>query len=212
MLRQVNPLSITFGPLLTFCLVASITPGPNNLLLMRSGAAFGIRRSVSHMLGIQLGCVGLLVLCHLGIGAMLLALPRAFSILRWLCAGYLLWLAAMIFIEGHASATVDGGRIPATPAGRPMRWYEATLFQLINPKAWMMAITMASAFYGSDAPGSADIALAGAVWMMVGTPSMLIWTLWGASIDRVLKRPRERQVYAWTMSLAVGVTAAWMVR
>ena len=71
---------------------------------------------------------------------------------------------------------------------------------------------MASAFYGSNAPGSVDIAVAGAVWMMVGTPSMLIWTLWGASIDRVLKRPLERQVYAWSMSLAVAVTAAWMVR
>jgi threonine/homoserine/homoserine lactone efflux protein len=209
MLLRVNALSITFGPLLMFIFVASITPGPNNLLLMRSGASFGIRRSTGHILGIQLGCIGLLVLCYLGIGTMLTAVPAAFSLLRWACCAYLLWLATMIFLDGRASSPRGGAR---ATAGRPMRWHEATLFQLINPKAWMMAITMVSAFYGSNAPGSTEIAVAGLFWMVVGTPSMLVWTLWGASIDRVLRRPRERMIYAWAMSLAVAVTAIWMLR
>jgi threonine/homoserine/homoserine lactone efflux protein len=211
MLRRMTSLSITLGPLALFCLVASVTPGPNNLLLMRSGAVFGVRRSTGHMVGIQLGCAGLLVLCHLGVGAMLLALPGAFTLLRWACFVYLLWLAAMIFIDGHRpAARIDGGKTGV--AGRPMHWHEASVFQLINPKAWMMAITMASAFYGSSAPGAGDIALAGLTWVLIGTPSMVVWTLWGASIDRVLRKPRERQVYAWSMSLAVAVTAVWMLR
>lgn len=210
MLRPVHPLSVTLGPLVLFCLVASVTPGPNNLLLMRSGAVFGVRRSAGHMLGIQLGCAGLLVLCYLGVGAMLLALPGAFAVLRWACFGYLLWLAVMIFLDRQRPA----GQATANPAAltsRPMRWHEAGIFQLINPKAWMMAITMASAFYGSSAPGAGDIAVAAATWILIGTPSMLVWTLWGASIDRVLKKPRERQVYAWSMSLAVAGTAVWML-
>lgn len=201
-------LSITLGPLALFCLVASVTPGPNNLLLMRSGAAFGIRRSAAHILGIQAGCLCLLVLCHLGIGAMLLALPAAFTVLRALCCLYLLWLAVMIFRDGRTPARSTAA---AGPAGRPMRWYEASIFQLVNPKAWMMAATMASAFYGSSVPDGGDIALAALAWMVVGTPSMLAWTLWGASIDRVLKRPRERRAYAWVMSLAVAATALWML-
>jgi threonine/homoserine/homoserine lactone efflux protein len=207
-----SALSITLGPLLLFCLVASITPGPNNLLLMRSGAAFGIRRSVGHMMGIQLGCAGLLLLCYLGIGAMLLALPAAFALLHWACFAYLLWLAAMIFRDGRAIASPGGNAGRTPPGSRPMQWYEASLFQLINPKAWMMAITMASAFYGSKAPGVGDIALATLAWISVGTPSMLAWTIWGASIERVLQRPRERQVYACSMSLAVAATAIWMLR
>ena len=207
-----SSLTITLAPLALFCVVASITPGPNNLLLMRSGAAFGVRRSTAHMLGIQVGCMGLLVLAWLGIGAMLLALPGAFTVLRWACFAYLLWLALMIFLDGRPKPAASGTVRAAQQSGRPMRWYEATAFQIINPKAWMMAITMASAFYGSSAPRSADIALAAIAWVGIGTPSMLIWTLWGASIDRVLRRPRERQVYAWAMSLAVAITAVWMLR
>lgn len=211
MLRGMNALSITLGPLLLFCLVSSITPGPNNLLLMRSGAAFGIRRSASHMLGIQLGCLGLLLLCYLGIGAVLVALPAAFEVLHWACFAYLLWLAWAILRDGRASATTTGAA--ATRAGgRPMHWYESSLFQLINPKAWMMAITITSAFYGASVPRSADVAVAALAWVAVGTPSMLVWTIWGASIDKVLRRPRERLVYACTMSLAVAVTAVWMLR
>lgn len=211
MLRRMSPLTITLGPLALFCLVASVTPGPNNLLLMRSGAVFGVRRSAGHMAGIQLGCAGLLILCHLGVGAMLLALPGAFVVLRWACFAYLLWLAAMIFIDGHKPAGRSDARATSV-AGRPMHWHEACAFQLINPKAWMMAITMASAFYGSNAPGAGDIAVAALAWVTIGTPSMLVWTLWGASIERVLRKPRERQVYAWTMSLAVAITALWMLR
>lgn len=210
MLRPMNALSITLGPMALFCLVASITPGPNNLLLMRSGAIFGIRRSASHMLGIQLGCVGLLLLCYLGIGAMLVALPGAFTLLRWACFAYLLWLAWAILRDGRAPRAA--GVAAPGPAGRPMRWHESTLFQLINPKAWMMAITITSAFYGASAPRGADVAVAALAWVAVGTPSMLVWTVWGASIDKVLRRPRERQVYACVMSLAVAFTAVWMLR
>ncbi len=205
-----NALSITLGPMVLFCLVASITPGPNNLLLMRSGATFGIRRSASHMLGIQLGCVCLLLLCYLGIGAMLVALPAAFTLLRWACFAYLLWLAWAILRDGHAPRAAEPGA--PRSVGRPMQWHESTLFQLINPKAWMMAITITSAFYGASAPRGADVAVAAVAWVAVGTPSMLVWTVWGASIDKVLRRQRERQVYAWVMSLAVAVTAVWMLR
>jgi threonine/homoserine/homoserine lactone efflux protein len=211
MLRRMAALSITLAPLATFCLLASVTPGPNNLLLLRSGAVFGLRRTAGHMAGIQLGCLGLLVLCHLGIGAMLLALPGAFTVLRWGCFAYLLWLAAAILLESRAPAR-SAATGPAGAVARPMRWHEACAFQLINPKAWMMATTMASAFYGSSAPAAGDIAVAALAWVTIGTPSMLVWTLWGASIDRVLGRPRERQAYACAMSLAVAATAVWMLR
>lgn len=211
-------LNLTLGPLALFAFVASITPGPNNLLLMRSGASFGIRRSLWHLFGVQVGFLGLLFLVHLGVGAMLLALPGAFSVLRWACAAYLLWLAVMILKDDKQSAETKSGVVApeiAKPAGatpRPMNWLEAVLFQLINPKAWMMAITVASAFYGSSAPALPDLAVAALVCFVIGGTCMLVWTVWGASIDRVLKRPQARRAYAWSMSLAVAATAAWMLR
>lgn len=209
-------LSIALFPVALFLLVASLTPGPNNLLLMRSGATFGVRRSAGHLAGIQLGCIGLLLLSWLGVGAVLLAVPGVFAVLRWACFAYLMWLAVVIFMEGQAKA--DAARSPsaaplaAPAASRPMRWHEACVFQLINPKAWMMSITLASAFYGNNSPDAADITVAALSWVAVGTPSMFVWVVWGASIDRVLKRPLERRVYAWVMSLAVAATAVWMLR
>ncbi|MEY2853978.1 MAG: hypothetical protein RL030_1110 [Pseudomonadota bacterium] len=203
-------LNLTLGPLALFAFVASITPGPNNLLLMRSGASFGIRRSLWHLFGVQVGFLGLLFLVHLGVGAVLLALPGAFSVLRWACAAYLLWLALMILRD--AAPRMETEARPAAASSRPMNWLEAVLFQLINPKAWMMAITVASAFYGSSAPELPDLAVAALVCFLIGGTCMLVWTVWGASIDRVLKRPQARRVYAWSMSLAVAATAAWMLR
>ena len=202
-------LNLTIGPLAMFAFVASITPGPNNLLLMRSGAAFGIRRSLWHLFGVQVGFIGLLVLAHLGIGALLLALPGLFSVLRWACAAYLVWLAVLILRDGRPRAE---GTPALDPAGRPMNWVEAVLFQLINPKAWMMAITVASAFYGSSAPHAVDLTVAAMLCFVIGGSCMLVWTIWGASIDKVLKNPQARRVFAWVMALAVAATAAWMLR
>src|SRR5438132_13336948 len=76
-----------------FAFVSSITPGPNNLLVMRSGARFGLAPTGPHVLGIEAGLTGLVILAYLGVGALLLALPSAFTVLRWACFAYLLWLA-----------------------------------------------------------------------------------------------------------------------
>jgi threonine/homoserine/homoserine lactone efflux protein len=202
-----SALNLTAGPLALFALVASITPGPNNLLLMRSGATFGVRRSVWHLAGVQIGFVGLVLLSHLGIGAMLMAIPGLFPLLRWACFAYLLWLAMLILRDTRPT----GDAANTSGSARPMSCLEAILFQLINPKAWMMSITVATAFYGNNIPHALDLATALAVCLPIGATSMLIWTLWGASINQVLKRPRARQIYRYGMASAVALTAVWML-
>jgi threonine/homoserine/homoserine lactone efflux protein len=204
-----STLSLTFGPLALFALVASITPGPNNLLLMRSGALFGVRRSLWHLAGVQAGFAGLVVLAHLGAAALLMALPGVFGVLRWACFVYLLWLAWLILRDARSSAKTTR---EAPERARPMRFGEALLFQLINPKAWMMALTVGSAFYGGLAPSHLDLATAILVSMCIGGPSMLVWTLWGASIDRVLRRPAARRMFGYAMAALVAATAVWMLR
>jgi len=202
-------LSLTIGPLALFAFVASITPGPNNLLLMRSGASFGVRRSLKHLFGVQAGFVALVLLSHIGAAALLLAMPRAFGVLRWACAAYLLWLAWLILRDARPRAA--DAPAPAA-ASRPMRFAEGLAFQLINPKAWMMAVTVASAFYGGMAPSHFDLATAILICICIGGPCMLIWTIWGASIDRVLQGARARQLFSYAMALVVAGTAAWMLR
>jgi threonine/homoserine/homoserine lactone efflux protein len=203
-------MNLTIGPLALFALVASITPGPNNLLLMRSGARFGVRRSLWHLSGVEAGFAGLMLLSHLGIGALLLALPVAFVGLRWACFAYLVWLAIAILREARAEPTRTGR--PADSSARPMSFFEGLMFQLINPKAWMMAVTVASAFYGSAAPGTLEVMLATVISIAIGTPCMLIWTGWGAAIDRVLTRPRAHQAFGYFMAALVLATALWMLR
>ncbi len=203
-------MNVTLGPLALFALVASVTPGPNNLLLMRSGARFGVRRSSSHMLGIQAGMVMLIVLSHLGVGALLLALPSAMTVLHWACFAYLLWLALVILRDARRES---GARhVPAAESAHPMTVLQALSFQLINPKAWIMSVTVVSAFYGDKAPGWLDLAVVMLVSTVIGSNSMLIWTIWGAAIDRLLTRPRARQAFGYCMALLVLVTAFWMLR
>jgi threonine/homoserine/homoserine lactone efflux protein len=207
-----SSLNLTIGPLALFAFVASITPGPNNLLLMRSGARFGVRRSVPHIIGVQVGFQALLLLCWLGVGAVLLALPAAFTVLRWACFAYLLWLAAIILREALAApARPASATAQATHASRPMSWFEATAFQAINAKAWMMTITVATAFYGVARPTALDIGVAALICSAIGFPSMLVWNAWGAAIEHVLKRPAARRAFNVAMALLVLATAIWML-
>jgi threonine/homoserine/homoserine lactone efflux protein len=203
-------LNLVYGPLALFAFVASITPGPNNLLLMRSGARFGVRRSVSHMLGIQAGMVLLIVMSHLGVGALLLAVPAAMTLLHWACFAYLLWLALVILRDARReSGTAD---VPTGAFARPMTLLQALSFQLINPKAWMMAVTAVSAFYGGAPPTWLDLAAATLVCTLIGSNSMLVWTIWGAAIDRLLTQPRARRMFGYCMAALVFATAIWMLR
>jgi threonine/homoserine/homoserine lactone efflux protein len=206
-------LNLALGPLALFSLVGAITPGPNNLMLMRSGATFGVRRSLWHALGVQVGFVGLMLLSWIGVGAMLLALPAAFTVLRWLCFAYLMWLAWMVLQDGRAQESARANSDQSRPAQhRPMRCAEAILFQLINPKAWMMAVTVVSAFYGGVAPRAVDVAAATVVCVAIGTVCMFIWTAWGATLHHLLERPRSRQLFSYVMTALVVASAVWMLR
>jgi threonine/homoserine/homoserine lactone efflux protein len=202
-------LNVALGPLALFAFVASITPGPNNFLLMRSGARFGVRRSVSHMLGIQAGMVLLIWMSHLGVGALLLAVPATMLVLHWACFAYLLWLALVILRDARREPELAESRTADT--ARPMTLLQAMTFQLINPKAWIMAVTTVSAFY-RGAPTWLDLVVITLLCTLIGSNSMLVWNIWGAAIDRMLTQPRARQLFGYCMSALVVATAFWMLR
>jgi threonine/homoserine/homoserine lactone efflux protein len=126
---------------------------------------------------------------------------------RWACFAYLLWLALMILRDTRMQP-VNGQPVAAA---QPMSYFEALMFQLINPKAWMMAVTVVGAFYGNAAPSHLDLTVAALVCFCIGGPCMLVWTAWGAALDHVLKQPRARRSFGYCMAALVLATAVWML-
>jgi threonine/homoserine/homoserine lactone efflux protein len=199
-------INLAIPALALFAFVSSITPGPNNLLVMRSGARFGLSPTLWHIVGIELGFGGLVVLAHAGVGALLLAVPTALLLLRWACTGYLLYLAWKILRDPGPAALTGGAD------ARPMRVREAAVFQLVNPKGWMMAVTGVSAFNTAGTPGNADLAVVVLLFVGIGFPCVLVWALWGAAIHQVLHRPPIRRAFNVLMALLVVGSALWMLR
>ncbi|MDA5093399.1 LysE family translocator [Aliiroseovarius sp. KMU-50] len=177
--------------LIAFAFVSSITPGPNNLMLMSSGANFGFRRSIPHMLGIGIGFTLMIVLVGAGLMQVFDAFPVSYTLLKIFSVIYLVWLAWKI-----ARAGVPGtGHAGASP----MTFLQAAAFQWVNPKAWAMALTAISV-YAPDRSMSAVVLVAMA-FGAVNLPSVSTWTILGQQIRRVLTNPTRLTVFNVTMAL-----------
>jgi len=179
-----------FLALLGFAFVTSVTPGPNNLMLMASGANFGFRRTLPHMLGISLGFGVMCFAMGLGVAGAMLALPTTGIVLKLVSVLYMLWLAARI----ARAAPPDAAAAP----GRPMTFLQAAAFQWVNPKAWTMALG-AIALYAADRSLMALIWVA-AVFSLVNLPTVSLWALMGQGMRRWLDRPSRLRAFNWTMA------------
>lgn len=167
-----------------FAFVTSITPGPNNLMLLASGTRFGWRHSLPHLLGISLGFGVMLVLVGLGLGTVFEQAPWLHDVLRWVSLAYLLVLAWQVATAPPPSA--DG---PAR--GRPMGVVGAALFQVVNPKAWAMALTAVTAY------GSLGVVAVTVVFVLVNLPCCGSWALLGEQMRRWLHRPQALKAFNW---------------
>jgi threonine/homoserine/homoserine lactone efflux protein len=176
--------------LLSFAFVTSITPGPNNLMLMASGANFGFWRSGWHMLGVNLGFAGLALISGLGLASLVTAVPDAKVVLKIAATLYMLWLAWKI---AHAAAPGKG-----RAAARPMTLLQAAAFQWVNPKAWAMALGAISAYSADGSLGS--ILLVVLVFGMVNLPCIGLWVLAGEGLRHLLTNSRRLNVFNWTMA------------
>jgi threonine/homoserine/homoserine lactone efflux protein len=186
----------TLLALAAFALVSSITPGPNNLMLMASGANFGFRRTVPHMLGIGIGFGVMILLVGLGLVRIFDAFPVAHLILSVVGVAYLLFLAWKI---AHAAAP-DAARTGA----RPFTFVQAALFQWVNPKAWQMALT-AITLYAPDRSALAILWVA-VVFAVINLPSVSTWTVMGQQMRRILSSPARLR--AFNLSMAALLVAS----
>lgn len=189
-----------FLALLGFAFVTSVTPGPNNMMLLASGVNFGFRRTVPHMLGISVGHALMVFLVGLGLAGVFKAWPLALTVLKVAAVAYMLWLAWKI---AHAGAPGEGRVKP-----QPMTFLQAAAFQWVNPKAWAMALGAVSA-YVVEPSVWAYAAVAGA-FACVNLPSVSVWAGAGQAVRRWLDGPGRLKAFNWTMA-GLLVLSLWPV-
>jgi threonine/homoserine/homoserine lactone efflux protein len=180
-----------FAGFLVFAAVASITPGPNNLMMMASGATFGLKRTAPHITGVVLGFGAMTLAVGLGLAEVLKASPILFAVLRWAAAAYILYIAWRMVTAKGAGVAMSGEK--------PMSFLGAVAFQWINPKAWVMALA-AVGTYAERGRFLVDVAQIAAVFMILTVPCALTWTGFGSMIRRWFRKPGHMKAFNWTMA------------
>ena len=178
-------------PLFVFALVMYITPGPNNVMVASSSANYGIRATLPHMVGIAVGFALMLDLVCAGIAGLLIAIPALTLTMRVLGAMWMAWLAYKI-------ATAKPPE-PGEQRGRLMGFFGAAAFQWINPKAWMIALAVATTFLRPDEPLSLELLRLTLVFLICSVPSLYAWALIGSGARRLLRSHRAFRIFNVSM-------------
>ena len=183
--------------LIGFAFASSITPGPNNLMLMASGANYGLRRTVPHMLGISLGHAFMVVMVGVVLLRVFETYPVLNTVLKVLSATYMIWLAWKI-----ANAVPPEAK---KVEGKPFTFLQAAAFQWVNPKAWFMAITAVSVYAPKDQGALIGSLLVAVVFSATNLPSVTVWAWMGVQVRRWLGTARRLRIFNVTMAvLLVG--------
>lgn len=186
--------------LIAFAFATSGTPGPNNMMLLASGANFGFTRTIPHMLGISIGFAVMAICVGAGLMQLFDQWPPSYTILKVASALYLLWLAWKIANAAQPKAQDS--------TGSPMTFFQAALFQWVNPKALSMALGAITLF----APGRefGAVVFVAVTFALVNLPTVSIWTVLGQQLQRILVNPERLKLFNWTMAgllvLSLGLT------
>jgi threonine/homoserine/homoserine lactone efflux protein len=189
-------------PLTLFAFVGSFTPGPNNLMVTASGTAFGFGRTLPHMLGVTIGFGAMIVAFGLGLAQVLARFPAVHQWLRFIGAAYLLYLAIRLAFAGDPESD--------KVLRRPLGFFEAALFQWVNPKAWTLAIGVVAAFTTVGANPTIELTVIALVFMLTTLPSLALWCLCGVAIAQLMSSPRARRVVNLLMAGLVALSVVML--
>ncbi len=178
--------------LIGFVTVMTGTPGPNNLMLMASGANAGFRRSLPHIFGIAIGCQVILLCVALGLGQLLTRFPQAVTALRIGGALYLLYLAWQLVRTRSLSHDRSNAK--------PLTFMQAALFQWVNPKAWMMILTGVATFTQPQ-DFTVSVAIVAGAFLIVGLPLISSWNLFGAALKNWLQQGQRLRGFNRAMAV-----------
>lgn len=186
-----------------FYVLATVgTPGPNNIMLASSGANFGIRRTVPHVLGVGLGFMFMLVVVGFGLGQVFISYPIIHDVLRYVGAAFLLYLAFKIATSKNTNAKGE-------TTGTPFTFIQAAAFQWVNPKAWVMVVGAIATFISIGGDKYTELTIMVLVNIVVGFPLIFGWALFGQEIGKFLKSEKAFKIFNYIMAalLAVSVLA-----
>lgn len=183
--------------LVGFAFVSSVTPGPNNVLLWASGATFGVRRTVPHIVGTALGIAAMALVAAAGLAALITAVPAIAVAMKVAGSIYLLWLALQI---------ARGGGLTGTVVARPLGLAEAAAFQMVNPKAWIFALGAMTTFRPAELPIVAGSLLVAVTMLLVILPTASLWAIGGDALSRLVSSERWRRPIALTLAALVAAT------
>ena len=190
--------------LMGFAFVSSITPGPNNMMLMASGANFGVRRTVPHMMGVGLGHSFMIVVLGAGLVQVFETYPLTLTVMKWVSVGYLLYLSWKI-----ANAAPKAPGAPET-GGQPFTCLQAAAFQWVNPKGWFMALTAISAYTGNQT--MREVVIVAVVFVCTNIPSISFWTVLGQQMRKFLTSPVRLRTFNIVMALLLVATLIPILR
>ena len=187
-----------FIALVSFYFVMFVTPGPNNAMLTASGIKFGFKKTLPHLIGIPCGHIVQITLVCLGLGKVFQIYPYIQEILKYVCAAYLLYLGYKI-IGSFSEHKKD--------SSRPLKLYEAALFQFVNPKAWTVAIMVASGFFPKEEVLVIAILFSSLTAAIVCFPSICLWALFGSSIRLMIKNTKIKKAVEFLLAFLLLLTA-----
>jgi len=191
-----------FFALSSYYFVMFATPGPNNAMLTASGIKFGFKKTLPHLIGIPFGHIIQITLVCFGLGQLFIKYPLIQIYLKWICFFYLIFLGWKIL--GSFSNNEK-------ESGRPLKFYEAALFQFINPKAWVVALTAATAFFPVAENFYIATAFVAGTAPFICFPSICIWAIFGSSIKSIIKDAKVKKIVEYLLAILLLLTAIIIV-
>ncbi len=191
-----------FFALVSFYFVMFITPGPNNAMLTASGIKFGFKKTLPHLIGIPSGHIVQIGLVCLGLGKIFQIYPIIQDVLKYFCAFYMLYLCYKI-IGSFSDQNKNNSR--------PLKLYEASLFQFINPKAWAIASAVAIGFFPKEENLLFAVLFTTLTGALVCFPSICVWALFGSSIKLIIKNKTMKKIIEYFMALLLFLTSIYIV-
>lgn len=176
-----------------FAFITSITPGPNNIMIMTSGLNFGIRRSLPHFLGILFGFPLMTVLVGLGLGFVFERYPLVHEIIKIAGVCYLLWLAWKVANSSPTSLNIA--------KARPFTFIQSILFQWLNPKGWMMVLGAVAAYTTAEGNIYLQVLIIAGMFMLACLPGVGSWLFLGVGLKKLLKSEQQQRLFNYTMAV-----------
>ena len=191
-----------WSALIVYYFIMFATPGPNNAMLTASGMKFGYLKTLPHIIGIPLGHFIQITLVCYGLGNVFIKFPQIQFYMKFLCFVYLLYLSWKML--GSISVTKK-------ETGRPLKFYEASLFQFINPKAWTVAIAAVSGFFPSDENFFVATMFLAVTAPFVCIPSISLWALFGNSLRIFVSNTKTKKIIEYILAILLILTGVFIL-